>query len=107
MVVLSDEFWQSRFARSPAIVGKILEANGVPLTIVGIAPRDFHGLDAEARPAIFLPLSMEPILSPTEGGNRLADSETWWLSIYGRIKANVSDEQAQGAMAGIFSPEDR
>jgi predicted permease len=102
VVVLSDGFWRSRFAGSPAVIGKTLEVNRVPLTIVGVAPRGFTGFEIYAWPKIFLPLSMDPIVSPGERASRLTDPETWWLSLFGRIKPGISDEQAQAALAGVF-----
>ncbi|MGB0122258.1 MAG: ABC transporter permease, partial [Silvibacterium sp.] len=102
VVVLSDTFWQSRFARSPSVIGKTIEVDRIPLTIVGIAPRGFKGFTIYAGPKVFLPLSIEPILSSDERISRLADPETWWLSVFGRIKPGISDAQAQAALAGIF-----
>ncbi|MGC1362817.1 MAG: ABC transporter permease, partial [Silvibacterium sp.] len=73
VVVLSDTFWQSRFARSPSVIGKTIEVDRIPLTIVGIAPRGFKGFTIYAGPKVFLPLSIEPILSSDERISRLAD----------------------------------
>ena len=42
-VVLSDAFWRSRVAADPEIVGKSVTLDGVPHTVVGITPPDFHG----------------------------------------------------------------
>ena len=42
-VVLSHDFWRSRVASDPDIVGKSVTLDGVPHTVVGITPEDFHG----------------------------------------------------------------
>jgi predicted permease len=102
VVVLSDAFWESRFARSPAVIGKTVEVNRVPLTIVGVAQRGFTSLEYYGRPHLYLPLSLDPLLSPGEHSSRLTDPETWWLSLYGRISPGVTNAQAQSALAGIF-----
>lgn len=101
-VVISEAYWETRFARSPAVIGKTLEVNRIPLTIVGVAPPGFHGFRIYARPKIFLPLSMDAVISPNGTTSRLNDPETWWLSIFGRIQPGVSDAQAQAALDGIF-----
>src|SRR5687767_6625742 len=42
-VVVSHDFWQRRMAADPEIVGRSLTVDGVPHTVVGIAPADFRG----------------------------------------------------------------
>ena len=42
-VVASHDFWQSRVAGDPEIIGKSVTIDGVPHTVVGIAPADFRG----------------------------------------------------------------
>ena len=42
-VVLSHDFWRSRVASDPDIVGKSVRIDGVPHTVVGITPHDFRG----------------------------------------------------------------
>lgn len=43
VVVISDEFWEWEFARSPAALGQSIRLNDVPVTIVGVNPRGFTG----------------------------------------------------------------
>jgi predicted permease len=102
VAVLSDAYWHSRFARSPAVIGKTIEVNRVPLTIIGVAPRGFSSLGAYQWPKLFVPLSLDPILSPGESKSRLTDPESWWLTLFGRIRPDMSDAQAQAALAGAF-----
>lgn len=102
VAVLNYTYWKTHFACSPAVVGKTLEVNRVPLTIVGVAPQGFTSLTIYEWPKIFVPVSMEPVLSPGEGGSRFSDPETWWLNIFGRIKPGISDAKGQAALAGIF-----
>src|SRR6185503_11046248 len=42
-VVLSHNFWRRRMASDPDVIGKSVTINGVPHTVVGIAPEDFRG----------------------------------------------------------------
>jgi hypothetical protein len=44
VVVISHEFWRSRFAASPNVVGRTVALNGSPVTIIGVAPPGFTGL---------------------------------------------------------------
>ncbi|HVS63451.1 MAG TPA: ABC transporter permease [Thermoanaerobaculia bacterium] len=46
-VVLSHGFWRSRFAADPDVVGRSLTLDGVPVTVIGVAPRSFRLHDAD------------------------------------------------------------
>jgi putative ABC transport system permease protein len=50
VVVLAYDYWRTRFAESPAIVGDRIVVNGQPMTIIGVAPRGFRGTTKGARP---------------------------------------------------------
>src|SRR5262249_37042140 len=45
VAVLSDRFWKRRFARDPGVVGRTIALNDVPLTIIGVAPARFFGIE--------------------------------------------------------------
>jgi putative ABC transport system permease protein len=64
VVVLGYDLWQRRFAGDSGVVGKSVTVNGVPLTIIGIAPRGFRGLSDRAE--IWFPATMAPLLTYSE-----------------------------------------
>jgi predicted permease len=100
VVVISERFWTEHFGRSPAAIGKTILVNTSRMTIVGVAPRGFTGAySAQGKPAVFLPLSMQPIVSPpdwsnTYSPNLLTDPKLWWVLVMGRAKAGVPDATA-------------
>lgn len=106
VVLISDSLWESLFGRSQTAIGKTIEVSRVPLTIVGVVPASFLGDQINANPQIYLPLTMQPVVSPSTRdevrGNRFEDPETWWLRIMGRVKPKVTDAQAQAALGVIF-----
>jgi predicted permease len=59
--VISQACWRKRFNADPAIVGKTILVNGLKITVVGIAPRNFRGLGSDA-PDLWLPMELEPLL---------------------------------------------
>ncbi|HKQ78243.1 MAG TPA: ABC transporter permease [Blastocatellia bacterium] len=66
VAVISDGYWARRFGRDPSAVGKRIVVEDVPLTIVGVAPAEFFGLQVGSRVDLWAPLATEPlILSPT------------------------------------------
>jgi predicted permease len=94
-VLISENYWQRRFAGDPAVLGKTIRLNSVAVTIVGIAPRDFVGTHVAA-PDFWLPLSLEPLVHGDE--NWLRDRENKCCRLYGRLAPGASRAQAQAEM---------
>ena len=100
VAVISDSFWQRRFDRSPSVIGKTVDVNLAPVTIIGVAPRGFSGASHVHTPQdLFLPFSMQPVIFPKERGSLLSDSDTWWIQIMGRLPPSISDEEARASLA--------
>ena len=103
-VVVSHDFWQRRLAADPAIVGKSLTVNGVPHTVVGIAPSGcrghFHFFQAPGS-VLFIPLERHPRLreTPALRDDRAVD----WVRIHGRLKPGVDITQANGLVLATVS----
>ena len=95
VAVLSWSFWKSRFNLDPGILGKKLIVDDVDVTIVGVAPHDFSGLQVEASQDLWLPLAMEPVIVPSDHGRTQ-------ISLYGRLKPGISTERARAQMAGLY-----
>lgn len=90
--VLSYSAWQVRFGADPDIVGKTVRINRLPFTVLGVAPRDFHGTELFYWPDIWVPMMMQ---AQIEVGNPWLESRTsfnaWEI---GRLKPGVSPAQA-------------
>ena len=98
VAVVSWAFWKSRFDLNPAILGKQLIVENVPVTVVGVAPRRFAGLQIESRQDVWLPLAMEPIVRHPSS----TISAGGWLALVGRLKPGVSMEQARAELAVLY-----
>jgi predicted permease len=88
IVVLSDGYWERRFGRDPASVGKTIRVSGTPLTIVGVAPPGFFGERVGVAPAFWIPLTMWARVVP--GRNLIASPTTSWLQVIGRLRPGSS-----------------
>jgi predicted permease len=100
VAVISDAFWQRHFARSPSVIGKTINVNLNPVTIIGVAPPAFTGASHVQTPQdLFMPISMQPVIFPREKGSLLSNPDTWWLQIMVRLKPNISDDKALAALA--------
>ena len=74
VVVLSDGMWRRDFAASPDVLGKTLEINNTPLTVVGVADRTFHGTIVSYDVELFIPVTMAPDLGFTFGSQQTTPS---------------------------------
>ena len=62
VVVISDDLWRRAFASDPAIVGKTIQINAYPFTVVGVAEPGFHGSIVSVAIDLFVPVMMQPQL---------------------------------------------
>jgi macrolide transport system ATP-binding/permease protein len=94
VIVLGYAYWQSRFGGAP-VIGKQVLINGRSATIVGVAPKEFHGMFASFQMDAYLPISALEI----EVSNRLWTSrDLRRLLVFGRLRDGVSIPQAQSAI---------
>lgn len=99
VVLISDGYWARSFGRSPGIVGKTIELNARPVTIVGINPPKFTGVgNVQNSPDIFFPLSMQPVIAPKPGDSLLTDTKMWWVLMMGRLNPDISSESARASL---------
>ncbi len=97
-VLISENYWQRRFAGDPSILGRTIHLNGVAVTVVGITPRDFVGTGV-GTPAFWIPVSLEPLIHAD--GQWLRDRENKQYRLFGRLASGVSMGQAQAEMSLI------
>jgi predicted permease len=111
VAVISYGYWQKRFGGSPAVLGKSISMNNAPITIVGVLPQEFTGIQTLEDPNrnydVSLPLALDPQLNPQQNAGpglpvRLKDGTSWWLQIVGRLKPGISAPQVRGNLEGTF-----
>jgi predicted permease len=94
-VLISENYWQKRFAGDPDILGKIVHLNGSAFTVAGITPHNFVGTSLIV-PDFWLPLSSQPLIFPDD--NWLRDRENLSLHVYGRLAPGRSIAESQTEM---------
>ena len=89
VAVLSYQVWQTDYAADPQVVGSTFYLQSHPVTVVGIAPPGFFGDRVDSSPpALWLPLSTEPVI---EAENPILDhASANWLYAIGRVKPGVN-----------------
>ena len=63
VIVLSHAAWVTRFATDQSIVNQIVDVNGAPATVVGVAAESFNGLQPGSTPDFYVPLAMQKIVT--------------------------------------------
>ncbi|PYL45841.1 MAG: permease [Verrucomicrobia bacterium] len=96
VAVISYNCWQHRFGGDPAIVGKTVEFNSRPFTVIGVAPKGFIGTEVAYDPEMFIPVMMAKTIEP--GNNYLEKRDAGNLFTVGRLKPDVSFAQARTAL---------
>src|SRR4051812_19456896 len=102
-VVLGYDYWVSRFARDPHVVGKKILINNYPMTIVGVSAEGFSGIDPLRPPQIRVPILMKPVMAPEWTWVEMSDRRTRWVQVFARLKPGWSVESAQPPMQTVFS----
>ena len=100
VVVLSHDYWRTRFSTNPNVLNETLIVNGQTMTIVGVAPRGFAGTTLGNYPGIFVPITMRGLMEP--GFNGFQNRRQYWAYLFGRLKPGVSIEQATVAINGPY-----
>ena len=85
VVVISDGLWRRDFGADPDIVGKTIEINNNPLTVVGVADPAFHGTIVIYDVEVFIPVMMAPQLGFTFGSQQTTPAGILDRSPRGRL----------------------
>ncbi len=102
--VLSYDYWRSRFASDPGVVGSVVRANGKPLTIVGVLPKGFRGVTVSSNPTLYLPTAA---FKQVQTGffsrqDALTNKGFVWLNVIPRLRPGITVEQANEQMTAFY-----
>jgi predicted permease len=105
VTVISYQAWQERFHGDPSVVGKTQMLNGLPFTIVGVAPKGFYGTFVGYAFQFWVPASMQPQFSA--GVYKLDDRSALWIEGFVRLKRGVTIDQAQAELSATMARLER
>jgi putative ABC transport system permease protein len=97
-IVLGDALWRRRFGADPKVVGKSVEINQHPFTVIGVAPRGFGGAIVGIAAEYFVPMMMQPQALP---GESLEMRNPTFVHMMGRLKPGATLGQARAEMTTI------
>ncbi len=103
VVVLSYDYWTSRFANDPSVLGKKILVNDYPMEIVGVSARGFTGLDPADSPQIRVPILMKDVMAPEWEWLHMDDRRARWVQVFARLKPGYTVESAKAPLQGLFT----
>jgi predicted permease len=95
VLVISHGYWQRRFGGTTSIIGTVVELNRTSFTIIGVAPREFHGTMSGLMPDFWAPVSMHQQVA---NFGSLTARQDHWLHTQARLRDGVSLSRAQAAV---------
>ncbi len=102
LIVLSYKYWQTRFAGNPDVVGKTVQLNKHPFTIIGVVPQRYHGAYYFIEPDFYIPFTSLGLLDPKQA-DAINKREATSLRVLGRLRPGLTPAQALAAV----QPTDR
>jgi predicted permease len=103
VVVLSYDYWKTRFAASRDVVGQTILINGRSFTILGVAPENFQSAIGGYKPGVFIPMSMvETVLPWLAPYDPLNNHQFVWMTLVARLKPGVSTSQAESSLEPLW-----
>jgi len=100
VIVLGYTYWKTRFGGDPNIIGQKVSVDGQPITVVGVAPEGFYGVNPWGNIQGYLPLGMAPI-SGVDSNDFITNRRYRLVTVLGRLRPGVSLRQAQSFLSVI------
>ncbi len=98
VMVISDGFWRSTFGADSGVIGRTVQVNGHPFTIIGVVPHAFRSIFIPLKSDAWVPVMMEPQLRP---GRDLNDVVANTYRMFGRLKDGVAPAAAHEETAAL------
>ncbi len=100
VAVISDRYWRHRFNADPSVVGRVIRIDDYPLTVIGVAPVGFSGVEVGIATDAWVPLAMHPVLFSAH--RSLVDDPWMWLDVLARVGPGSSRASARSrALAAL------
>jgi len=98
VIVLSHGYWTRRFGAAASVLNQTARVNGIAMTVVGVAPREFRGIVSGQPVDLYLPLRSRALLPPAVDLNNRRYA---WLTLMARLKPGIDRQQAE---TGLIDP---
>jgi predicted permease len=92
VVILSYRFWQSDFGGDNNVIGRVVQVDNTPATVIGVLPGNFEFAPANSTP-VWVPIHLS--------GDPISRRSLRWLNVIGRLAPGTSASQARAEMDSI------
>jgi len=100
-IVLGYELWKGRFNGDRDVLGRVVDVGGQQYTVIGVAPREFTGIELK-RVDAWLPIgAATAMVAP----NALSHDGSYWLRTLARVRDGVSHDVAAAQATAAFTAE--
>jgi predicted permease len=96
VAMISYATWQQKYGSDSSVIGSSFIFNGLPFTVIGVAPPGFYGDRMESVTAFWLPLNAEPIIDGPD--NLLQFARQDWLDVIGRLSPGADPKKIEAQM---------
>jgi predicted permease len=103
-IVLGYGFWQSHFQGDHGVVGRMVQLNQHPFTILGVAPPEFRGSELFFAPDFWVPIMNTEQVQGTSSLEARYSTGIW---LVGHLKSGVTPAQATGDLASVAAYLDK
>jgi predicted permease len=97
VAVISYPLWQSEFGGRPDIVGQTVPGADAPVSIIGVTPPNFFGVEVGRQFSVAMPICSA----------NATRRDHWWLAMLGRLKPGWTRQQAQAQIQGVMEDVQR
>ncbi len=103
VVVIGETYWRHQLGGDPNVIGKKASVNGYPMTIIGVAPASFAGMDSLSPVSLWIPATMAVEAGNVDSyWNQLMNRRAAWLHVFARLKPGVTVAAAKAALEPWF-----
>jgi putative ABC transport system permease protein len=101
VAVISYGFWQRQYGGAADVVGKPIELDRIPFTVIGVTGPEFTGVDRGWSYDVAIPLAAEELMRGSEKESAMDRPTWWWMRVLARLKPGDSIERATAALRGV------
>lgn len=103
VAVISDRFWKDRLGAAAEVVGRTIDLNRVPVTVIGVAPPSFGGHFSIVDADVWVPFERLDVVQPRTDPNLFDDRRFISHQVVGRLAEGATLEQANAAVSAVMA----